>query len=64
MSFYRCYFFNKNGSVTDWKPLDCDTDAEAERLSTELLADRPQHHAVEVWDLSRRAFHHARKVVH
>ena len=34
----------------------------AEQLSTTLLAERPQHYSVEVWDLGRRAFHHARKV--
>jgi hypothetical protein len=62
MAIYRCYFCNKVGSITDWKALDCDTDAEAEQLSTTLLAERPQHYSVEVWDLGRRAFHHARKV--
>jgi hypothetical protein len=65
MPIYRCYFFNQSGSIVDWKPIDCDTDAEADQLSAALLVGLPQHHAIEVWHMARCAFrHHARRVVH
>jgi hypothetical protein len=63
MTIYRCYFCNEIGSITDWKALDCDSDAEAQRRAMELLAEHSHHHSIEVWDLGRRTFHCAREVM-
>jgi hypothetical protein len=51
---YRCYFLDAHGAIAGVHVLVCADDREASVLAPELLAQRPEHSGLEVWDRSRR----------
>jgi hypothetical protein len=61
MSDYRCLFVDDQDQVKDIEPLaSCWDDAGADRVAVTMLAGRPPHHAVEVWDRGRKVSRHLR----
>jgi hypothetical protein len=58
MRDYRCYFLNVNDRIDEVMELDCVCDDEAEIAANRLLAERPYHHAVEVWQRRRCVSRH------
>ena len=51
---YRCYFLDDHGRIKDTRVVVCNGDREVERIAFGLLAERPEHRGVEVWNRSRR----------
>lgn len=62
MSEYCCFFLDDEDRVSGAESLlDHRDDGEAVDLAVCLLAERPYHHAVEVWDGSRLISRHVRR---
>jgi len=61
MPDYRCLFVDNHDQVRDIERLaNCLNDAVADRLAMTMLAERPPHHGVEVWDRGRKVSRHLR----
>jgi hypothetical protein len=56
--FTADYFLNVNDRIDEVMELDCVCDDEAELVANRLLAERPYHHAVEVWQRRRCVSRH------
>jgi hypothetical protein len=48
---YRFYFMNPSDAISSVENLDCTADDEARRHATDMLAARPHHYAIEIWQL-------------
>ena len=61
MSDYCYFFLDERDQVSATENLvDGQDDAEANHVAVKMLAERPHHHAVEVWNGSRMISRHLR----
>ncbi len=63
MRFYRCYFLDKEARISALEVVECGSDDEARQMALKMLAERPHHFTVEVWDQARRILCHDRDTV-
>jgi hypothetical protein len=60
MLAYRFYFMNRSDAISSVENLDCTGGDEARRHAIDMLAARPHHYAIAIWQLGRFAARHDR----
>jgi hypothetical protein len=55
---YRCYFLDAHGLIKGLQVVVCNGDREVDEIASGLLAQRPEHRGIEVWNRSRRVSLH------
>ncbi len=63
MPLYRCYFLNRSEQVTNWQAVEASSHMEAETRAQDLLEERAENVAVEVWHADQLMFRRDRRPV-
>ncbi len=53
MNVYRCYFRARTGHILALEVIRCGGDDEAKQSAARMIRERPDYHAIELWDLGR-----------
>lgn len=56
MPFYRCYFLNAHDRITAAQNFDASALSDAIDKALTLLKEHPEHHAIELWQGTRRVY--------
>ena len=54
MHVYRCYFRASTGHILALEVIRCGGDDEAKQAAARMIRERPDYHAIELWDLGRQ----------
>jgi hypothetical protein len=54
MHIYRCYFRARTGHIQALEVIRCSGDDAARQMAARMIRERPDYHAVELWDLGRQ----------